>query len=132
VEVRDLKPLEYQERLVKLKLWSLKERRNPADLIELFKMFRDISTVSLQTFFKLADGSLCVVTDGNWLKSKHSRCDVRLYFFSVRALNRWNSLPESAVHVNSVNCFKNRLDKSRTKQMNFCMDVQFAKSIGCR
>jgi len=53
----DLKLLEYQERLVKLKLWTLEERRNRADLIELFKMVKGISTVPLQTFFKLADGS---------------------------------------------------------------------------
>ena len=36
----DLKPLEYQERLVKLKLRSLEERRNRADLIELFKWLK--------------------------------------------------------------------------------------------
>jgi len=46
----DLQPLEYQERLVKLKLWSLEERRNRADLIELFKMVKGIFTVPLQTF----------------------------------------------------------------------------------
>jgi len=31
--------------------------KNRADLIEMFKMVRGISTVPLQTFFKLADGS---------------------------------------------------------------------------
>ena len=93
----ELNPLEYQERLVKLKLWSLEERRDRADLIELFKMVRGISTVPLQTFFKLADGSR---TRGHiWkLVKEHSG----LYFFSVRVLNCWNSLPESAVQVNSV------------------------------
>jgi len=117
----DLKSLEYQERLVKLKLWSLEERRNRADLIELFKMVKGISTVPLQTFFKLADGSR---TRGHrWkLVKEHSRCDARLHFFSVRVLNRWNSLPQSAVQVNSVNCFKNQLDKLRINQMDFFMD----------
>ena len=82
----DLKSLEYNERLTKLKLWSLEERRNCADLIELFKMVRGISTVPLQSFFKLADGSS---TRGHrWkLVKEHSRCDARLYFFSVRVLN---------------------------------------------
>jgi len=53
---------------------------------------------------------------------EHSRCDVRLHFFSVRVLNRWNSLPQSAVQVNSFNCFKNQLDKSRINQVDFFMD----------
>jgi len=47
----DLKYLEYSERLTKLKLWSLPERRNGADLIELLKMVRGISIVSLQSFY---------------------------------------------------------------------------------
>ena len=119
----DLKPLDYHEGLVKLKLWSLEleERRNRGDLIELFKMVRVISIVPLQTFFKLADGSR---TRGHrWkLVKEHSRCDARLYFFSARVLNRWNSLPESAVQANSVNCFKNQLDKLRTNQVDFFMD----------
>ena len=79
------------------------------------------TTLTLQTFFKLADGSR---TRGHrWkLVKEHSRCDARLYFFSVRVLNRWNSLLEPAVQVNSVNCFKNQLDKLRTNHMDFFMD----------
>jgi len=81
-------------------------------------MVKGISTVSLQTFFKLADGSR---TRGHrWkLVKEHSRCDVRLHFFSVRVLSRWNSLPQSVVQVNSINCFKNQLDKLRINQMDF-------------
>ena len=52
----DLKSLEDHERLQKLRLWSLQERRNRADLIELFTMVKGISTVPLQSFFQLADG----------------------------------------------------------------------------
>jgi len=61
-----LKSLEYNERLTKLKLWSLEERRNRADLIELFKMVRGISTIPLQSFFKLADGSSTRGNRWNW------------------------------------------------------------------
>jgi len=34
-------------------------------------------------------------------------------------LNRWNSLPEPAVEVNSVNCFKNQLEKLRNDEVDF-------------
>ena len=85
-------------------------------------MVRGIFTVPLQTFFKLADVSrIHVATDGNWLKS---RADVMpdCIFFAMSILNRWNSLSESVVQVNSVNCFKNQLDKLRSNQMDFFMD----------
>ena len=71
-------------------------------LIELFKMVRGLSSVPLQTYFQLAGGRN---THGHgWkLVKAHSTCDARLYFFSVRVLNRWNSLPQCAVDVKSVN-----------------------------
>jgi len=117
----DLKNLPYFDRLNKLKLWSLEERRNRADLIELFKMVRGFSSVPLHTYFQLADGRY---TRGHsWkLVKAHSTCDARLYFFSVRVLNRWNSLPHCTVEVKTVNAFKNQLEKIRSKQMDFFMD----------
>ena len=42
----DLKELPYKERLLRLGLWSLEERRNRADLIELFKTVKGFSAVS--------------------------------------------------------------------------------------
>jgi len=61
--------------------------RNRADLIEVFKMVRGFSSVPLQIYFQLADGRY---TRGqSWkLVKAHSTCDARLYFFSVRVLNR--------------------------------------------
>jgi len=117
-----LKNLEYSKRLRKLNLWTLEERRNRADLIELFKMVHGISAVPLNSFFQLADGSR---TRGHsWkLMKGHSSCDARLYFFSVRVINRWNNLPQQAVEVRTVNSFKAHLDKIRRNQMDFFMDV---------
>jgi len=86
----DLKDLDYNERLWKLKLWSLQERRNRADLIELFKMVRGISTVPLDSYFQLADGRRTRGHSWKLMKS-HSRCDAQLHFFSARVVNRWNS-----------------------------------------
>ena len=84
-------------------------------------MVRGISTVKLESYFQLADNSR---TRGHSSKlaEAHSRCDVRLHFFSVRVLNRWNSLPQAAVDVTTVDSFKNHLEKLRNKQMDFFMD----------
>ena len=37
--------------------------------------------------------------------------DLWKYSFTVRIVNLWNSLPENVVSANTVNTFKNRLDK---------------------
>ena len=41
----DIRQFEYPERLRRLGLWSLEERRNRADLIEVFKLVKGFSTV---------------------------------------------------------------------------------------
>jgi len=50
---------------------------------------------------------------GHSLKLVHPRChcDLRKYSFTVRIVNLWNSLPENVVLANTVDTFKNRLDK---------------------
>jgi len=49
--VLGLKKLPYEERLSELELWTLEERRVRADLIEVFKMVRELSAIKLETFF---------------------------------------------------------------------------------
>jgi len=51
--VPGLKKLPYEERLSELKLWTLEERRVRADVIEVFKMVRELSAIKLETFFQL-------------------------------------------------------------------------------
>jgi len=48
-----LKEVLYEIRLKRLKLWTLENRRVHADLIEVFKMFRGLSVVDIDTFFEL-------------------------------------------------------------------------------
>ena len=37
--------------------------------------------------------------------------DVRKFSFKMRVIEQWNNLPESVVTANTINTFKNRLDK---------------------
>jgi len=48
-----LPKLSYEERLRKLDLWTLEERRNRADLLQVFKMYKGLSTIRYlsATFF---------------------------------------------------------------------------------
>ena len=49
----ELRNLQYSERLTKLGLWTLEERRNRADLIEVYKILNGFSVVPVDTFFAL-------------------------------------------------------------------------------
>ena len=79
----------YMERLAKLNQWSLEERRNRSDLIEVFKIAKNLSPIPLTKFFELNTDNR---TRGHSLKLVKHRCncEVRRHFFSERVVNRWN------------------------------------------
>ena len=52
--IPDLLEMPYEERLKKLRLWTLAERRNSADLIEVFKMSKGLSKLPFEDVFRLA------------------------------------------------------------------------------
>ena len=117
-----LRSLPYESRLRQLGLWTLEERRSRADLIELFKIVKGLSSIHWSHFFKKAEDTS---TRGHtWkLVKMHSRCDTRLHFFSQRVINRWNNLSQEDVDAQSINCFKSRLEKRRARQMDFFKDL---------
>ena len=47
----DMQDKSYEDRLQCLGLWTLEERRNRQDLIEVFKMLKGFSSVSLHELF---------------------------------------------------------------------------------
>ena len=67
----DLRNLTYDERLHKLGLWTLEERRNRADLLEMFKMKSGLSSVPMNAFFDLTVDSR---TRGHSWKIVKKRC----------------------------------------------------------
>jgi len=117
----DLRSLCYQDRLKRLGLWSLEERRNRADLLEVFKLKAGLTNISLQTFFdRIVDSK----TRGHSWKivKNRNKLDIRKYFFSERVVNRWNKLAQDDVDQSSVIGFKKALEKRRIIEMDFFMD----------
>jgi len=55
--INNMEEKSYEERLYCLKLWTLEERRNRQDLIEVFKMCNGLSRLKLNEFFTLADNT---------------------------------------------------------------------------
>ena len=113
-----LKGVSYESRLKRLKLWTLEDRRVRADLIEVFKMFRGLSVVDIDTFFELDQSSR---TRGHILKLKKSRVvtDLRQHFFTERVINIWNQLESSVVEAKTINTFKSRLQKIHNTDESF-------------
>ena len=101
--------LSYHERLQKLRLPSLIFRRARGDMIETFKYLKGFYQVDLPWLRLDASNH----TRGHSLKlsKKRSRLELRKHCFSNRVVNKWNSLPEEVVSSDTLNMFKNRLDK---------------------
>ena len=51
--IKGMKGMSYEERLQRLKLWTLEERRNGQDLIEVFKICKGLSRGDLRNYFIL-------------------------------------------------------------------------------
>ena len=116
-----LRKIPYKERLRRLKLWSLDERRNRADLTEAFKCIRDLSGIDFLSLFEMPS-MIHLRGHSSKLRKKRSRLDVRKYFFSDRVLDRWNSLPENIVQSSSLNSFKRGLRKLYESKDGFFMN----------
>jgi hypothetical protein len=105
----------YEERLRLLNLPTLVYRRNRGDMIEVYKIMSNKYDPEVSLHLERDEGGR---TRGNSRKLKilRSRLDIRKYSFSVRIVNLWNSLSDEVVTAESVNSFKNRLDKFWSKQ----------------
>ena len=95
----------YEERLLKLGLWTLEETRNRSDLIEVFKMFTGYTEIDINVLFTL---------DGNDKGLRgHSKNQI------VLLTNGTIWIRTLSMHLNS---FKNRLNKIRSTRMGFFID----------
>ncbi|KAK3099765.1 hypothetical protein FSP39_009263 [Pinctada imbricata] len=109
-----MKNLSYEERLRKLKLPTLKYRRNRGDMIEVYKIISKKYDPEASNFIMLRkDYTERETNRGNTKKLlvQRPKLNIRKYSFSVRVTHLWNSLPESVVSAKTLNTFKNRLDK---------------------
>jgi ribonucleases P/MRP protein subunit RPP40 len=113
--VKGCKKLSYNERLCFLELPTLAFRRARGDMIEVFKILNGYYDASVApSLLRNYDTR----TRGNALKLLHSRSrlDIRKHSFTSRIVNLWNGLPNWVVLSESVNGFKNNLDKCWASQ----------------
>ena len=105
----DICHLTYQDRLIKLNLFSLERRRLRGDLIEVFKYSKDPSGSPVGHLFALRKDS-GLRGHSLTLSKVRSRLAVRFHFFANRVVNAWNKLPTEVVLSSSVERFKVTLD----------------------
>ena len=110
-------PGTYEEKLEKTGLTTLQQRRIRGDAIETFKILKGFSNVDPDIWFSYlsrGEGAQTrLAADGLALQTQRPRLDLRKHFFSVRAVNTWNSLPLEVRQANNVNGFKNLYDLYR-------------------
>lgn len=104
-----LSQLSYEERLRRLKLPRLEDRRYRGDLIQTWKIFHDIYSVDMTELFhtnrdpRLRGHQLMLERE-----KFHRR--PREHFFTNRVFHPWNTLPSSVVSAETINGFKNKFD----------------------
>ena len=97
------------------------KKEETGDLIEVFKTVKGFSNVSWDIFFESSQTETTRVQ--SWkLAKQQSNKDCHLHFFSLRVVNRWNSLSQDAVDATTVNGFKRSLNILRQQRMGFFMD----------
>ena len=108
--VPELKEKPYTQRLRILNLPTLEFRRRRADIIQTFKVVSGIDDVETEALFTMSTFDT-TRSHSKKIFKKGSRRGTRQHFFSNRIVNEWNNLPQSAVDKDTVNSFKNALEK---------------------
>ena len=107
--VQDLQNCTYNDRLTALNLPSLKYRRLCRDMIMFYQLLHNHFSLDTSDLFTTATSS---TTRGHNYKlfKPQATSRVRSTFFTVRAINDWNSLPNHIVNALTLNDFKIFLD----------------------
>ena len=111
--ISDIGSLTYEEKLKKLNIQSLENRRRRGDCIETFKYLNGFNNVDVQLFsFVRERHNKDTRSHANdYLVPEKANLNIRKYFFTNGVTAAWNDLPNAVKEAPSVNAFKNRYDK---------------------
>jgi len=74
--------LPYGERLLRLGFWTLEERRNRCDLIEVFKMFYGYTEIDIRVLFTLDGNDKGLCGHSKKICKPRFNTGIRKYFFA--------------------------------------------------
>ena len=118
----------YEEKLQRIGLTTLEERRNRGDMVETYKTLKGRNRVEKNEWFEICEEDArptranAIMVEGEAVRKKEvlvgqrANLEVRKHFFNVRVVDSWNALPEEVKMAPSVNAFKNAFDGWHSKQ----------------
>ena len=111
----------YEEKLIELNLESLEYRRTKLDMVQTFKILKNIDKVDERIWFTRANdyterNTRLNNNRDNLIRSKVSRTEVRNKFFSQQVINIWNNLPDHVKTATKVEQFKKLYDEHFSNQ----------------
>ena len=110
--VPELKHLSYEERLKRLGLTTLEERRTRGDLIEMYKIITGKEKVKVEKFFNIiASRGDPELTHNKKIFKKRFNTNLRGNFFTQRNIDNWNGRGKNVIEAKKTGTFKKRLDK---------------------
>jgi hypothetical protein len=127
---------------------TLKQRRDEADLVLVYKIQHNKCTVNGDRWFKIDDTMAGPHTrsaaTGVRIRPQFARTDRRKNFFTVRVCEKWNNLPAEVTNAQSIANFKRAyrlfaaeqplmaMEKARDQQGAANNDRRTASSQGSR
>jgi hypothetical protein len=106
-----LRDLSYEERLSRLNLTTLEERRTRGDRILTYKLISRKEAISPDKFFTMANvRGDPEIARGKKIYRKRSNLDKRKHCFSQRVPIKWNNLSKKEVEASSTSVFKKEYD----------------------
>ena len=114
----------YEEKLRELNLETLEARRTKLDMIQTFKILKGYDNVDSSLWFKTYDQSNTTHATRlsqhplNLKQQTIPRTEIRRNFFSLRVINKWNSLPDDVKNAANVSTFKSKYSKFAGQHRN--------------
>ena len=112
--VKSVRNFPYEERLKKLGMIRLENRRVRSELIQMFKIMNGSENINLTNginFSSANNRNLRREHDRRLVKEIVKRGSYRYNFITNRVVNYWNDLPREAAYEKSVNSFKAIVDR---------------------
>ena len=116
-QINGFKDLTYKQRLTEAGLTTMAERRERGDLIEAYKQCRGLSQVRPGLLYDFVNPGLERVTrqsTNKWSMKQHkmySNLKCRQNSFGIRIPPKWNKVKKEIQNSQSLNQFKNALDR---------------------
>ena len=109
-----LKEVPYEERLNRLEISTLEERRVRGDMITMYKIVHGVDILDRDNLIKMASSNYLRGHPNKILKDICTS-DIRKYSFPYRSIETWNKLSTDVVCAASVSQMKDKLDKCRQR-----------------